>query len=253
MKITSARIALLAGVAWLALGGAAAAEPCRQENGNLQKQLSDLGIASSRQRNDMVDRAIQHADNQKHERCDNLAAEHDYLVAMLEPGPGPQSAPRPPTPRNLWPAEARQAAQPGASPAGAGGEKHVAQASSQAPQQGSAGEAAKPITGEHARIQQTTSQPPQAEGQKPTGGAPQASPEENAPAKQQAAQPGAQKPGKAATAQACPSTVTVEKGDTLLGIARRCDKTLKAIVQANPDLQNPNLIRVGQKIRMPTG
>ena len=171
MNITSARIALLAGVAWLALGGAAAAEP-----------------------------------------------------------------------------EARQAAQLGASPAGAVGELHVAQASSQTPQQGSAGEAAKPMTGEP-----TTSQPPQAEGQKTTGGAAQANPEMSAPAKQQTDQPAAQKPGKAAAMQACTSPVTVEKGDTLLSIARRCDTTLKAIVQANPDLQNPNLIHVGQKIRMPTG
>ena len=43
---------------------------------------------------------------------------------------------------------------------------------------------------------------------------------------------------------------TVVKGDTLSAIARRNGLTLKQILELNPDITNPNLIRIGQKIRI---
>lgn len=45
--------------------------------------------------------------------------------------------------------------------------------------------------------------------------------------------------------------ITVASGDTLSGIARRNGVELDALLKANPDITNPNLIRVGQQIRLP--
>lgn len=57
-----------------------------------------------------------------------------------------------------------------------------------------------------------------------------------------------------ASAQAtCGTSVTVTVGDTLGKIAARCNTTLDAILRANPDIENPNLIFVGQTITMPGG
>ena len=41
---------------------------------------------------------------------------------------------------------------------------------------------------------------------------------------------------------------TVAKGDTLWGIAARNGISLRKILAANPNLKNPDKIRVGQKI-----
>jgi LysM repeat protein len=49
----------------------------------------------------------------------------------------------------------------------------------------------------------------------------------------------------------CGDTVTVVRGDTLRGIARRCDVTYSELLAANPQIANPNLIYVGQQINIP--
>ena len=43
----------------------------------------------------------------------------------------------------------------------------------------------------------------------------------------------------------------VKKGDTLWGIAKRCGVTLTALIQANPQIKNPNLIYPGDRVRIP--
>lgn len=46
-------------------------------------------------------------------------------------------------------------------------------------------------------------------------------------------------------------TYTVQSGNTLSGIARKYGVSLSALISANPQIANPNLIRVGQKINVP--
>ncbi len=54
------------------------------------------------------------------------------------------------------------------------------------------------------------------------------------------------------TAQAaCSPTYTVQSGDTLMAIARRCGVTLASLEQANPQLANPGLIFPGEQINVP--
>lgn len=43
---------------------------------------------------------------------------------------------------------------------------------------------------------------------------------------------------------------TVAAGDTLWAIARRYGLTLAALLKMNPEIANPNVIRVGQKVRV---
>lgn len=52
-------------------------------------------------------------------------------------------------------------------------------------------------------------------------------------------------------AQACGTSVTVQSGDTLWDIARRCDFTVPAILDVNPEIVEPSVINVGTTIRMP--
>ncbi len=57
--------------------------------------------------------------------------------------------------------------------------------------------------------------------------------------------------GAAQAQNACGNAVTVARGDTLSGIARRCDVTVDALLEANPDIDNPRTIDVGQSIVVP--
>ena len=59
-----------------------------------------------------------------------------------------------------------------------------------------------------------------------------------------------QKPEKKA-APATSGSVKVKSGDTLSQIAKAKGKTIKAIMAANPSIKNPNMIRVGQNIKIP--
>lgn len=43
----------------------------------------------------------------------------------------------------------------------------------------------------------------------------------------------------------------VRKGDTLWGIAKRCGVTLAALIAANPQIKNPNLIYPGEQVNIP--
>lgn len=60
--------------------------------------------------------------------------------------------------------------------------------------------------------------------------------------------------GFVATAQAqspCGSTYTVRAGDTLTRIAQQCGVSVQALLDANPNIVNRNLIRTGQVIQIP--
>jgi LysM repeat protein len=46
---------------------------------------------------------------------------------------------------------------------------------------------------------------------------------------------------------------TIKKGDTLSGIAKANNTTVKKIMDANPSITNPNVIRAGAKLNIPTG
>jgi LysM repeat protein len=46
------------------------------------------------------------------------------------------------------------------------------------------------------------------------------------------------------------TTVTVKKGDTLTAIAKRAGISLKELIKLNPQIKNPNLINIGQKVNV---
>lgn len=52
------------------------------------------------------------------------------------------------------------------------------------------------------------------------------------------------------TAIGSSKTYTVKSGDTLWGIAKKYGLTLKQIIKLNPQIKNPNLIRVGQIVNI---
>lgn len=55
----------------------------------------------------------------------------------------------------------------------------------------------------------------------------------------------------AAAAGPCGDTVTVTSGDTLAGIARRCDSSVAALLQANPQITDPRRLQLGWALRLP--
>ena len=46
-------------------------------------------------------------------------------------------------------------------------------------------------------------------------------------------------------------TYTVKLGDTLWGIAKQFGVSLTALIAANPQIKNPNLIYPGNEVRLP--
>lgn len=48
-----------------------------------------------------------------------------------------------------------------------------------------------------------------------------------------------------------PSTLTVQRGDTLSKIAKQNGTTVKKLLAENPQLKNPNHIRAGEKLKRP--
>lgn len=40
-------------------------------------------------------------------------------------------------------------------------------------------------------------------------------------------------------------------GDTLWGIAQRYGVGLEELLRANPNIKNPNLVRVGEQVKLP--
>jgi len=52
---------------------------------------------------------------------------------------------------------------------------------------------------------------------------------------------------------ATPASYTVQSGDTLSGIARQNNTTLGAVISANPQISNPNLIHPGDTVNLPGG
>lgn len=62
---------------------------------------------------------------------------------------------------------------------------------------------------------------------------------------------GAPKPAAAPIDPGSGTTYTVKKGDTLSAIAKRYGTTVDALLKANPNITNPNLIKAGQVINIP--
>jgi LysM repeat protein len=58
-------------------------------------------------------------------------------------------------------------------------------------------------------------------------------------------------PAQSAEASPAGTVYVVKKGDTLYAIAVRNGTTVKAILAVNPDITNPSLLKVGQRILVP--
>jgi LysM repeat protein len=54
-----------------------------------------------------------------------------------------------------------------------------------------------------------------------------------------------------ASQQGATTIYVVKRGDTLGGIARRYNTTIATLLRLNPQIRNPNLLYVGQRIRVP--
>lgn len=66
-----------------------------------------------------------------------------------------------------------------------------------------------------------------------------------------AAPSGGGEAGNEAGTPPSPRTHTVRKGDTLWGIARQYGAELAALIRANPQIKNPNLIYPGEAVKLP--
>lgn len=51
----------------------------------------------------------------------------------------------------------------------------------------------------------------------------------------------------------CGTSYTVQQGDTVAAIAKRCGSTIEALSAANPDLKDPSRISIGQELVLPEG
>lgn len=51
----------------------------------------------------------------------------------------------------------------------------------------------------------------------------------------------------------CPETWIVRRGNSLSQIAVMCRTTLEVLLELNPEIENPNIIYVGQELRIPPG
>ena len=60
-------------------------------------------------------------------------------------------------------------------------------------------------------------------------------------------------PSRPAPRPAATGTYTVQSGDTMSGIAARHGVSLGALEGANPQVRNPNLINIGQRLNLPGG
>lgn len=58
-------------------------------------------------------------------------------------------------------------------------------------------------------------------------------------------------PADAEEEPACGQSVTIEAGDTLQRIADRCETSVAALVEANPQISDPNLISAGSTLVIP--
>lgn len=74
---------------------------------------------------------------------------------------------------------------------------------------------------------------------------------ENSSGLTQVIAPGESTPASAGTAGGDAAVYTVKKGDTLWGIARRYGVSLTALIVANPQIKNPNLIYPGNRVQIP--
>lgn len=70
-----------------------------------------------------------------------------------------------------------------------------------------------------------------------------------APSVEPSATPAAPSPSPSAASSG--TIYIVKKGDTLYAIAVRNRTTVKAVLAANPDITNPNYLKVGQRIVIP--
>lgn len=52
-------------------------------------------------------------------------------------------------------------------------------------------------------------------------------------------------------APGCGTSYTVQQGDTVAAIAQRCGSTIDALIDANPDLEDPARISIGQELALP--
>lgn len=57
--------------------------------------------------------------------------------------------------------------------------------------------------------------------------------------------------GEESTQRTGQKTHAVQRGETLWSIARDNGTTLQALLKANPQIKNPNLIAVGERVRLP--